>query len=225
MEASGQLNAPAALPQVPIWPHSRSGRCGEQEDLLPLPGIDPAYSLSLYRLSCAVPPLAEGPRRETDQSALLVLLSVMLAATPPLPTRGFCEELCPDSCNSFGDSRHRQHQAEAVLVNRAFNISLSLSSTERLSHVKRKTIPVTGRGGTYGCKTSRRPHILDNRLTDGGEVVGLTRWPLFTLRKIPGTHFCKRLSRPQDHSAAGRIRSIEKFRDLIWESNPRPSGL
>jgi hypothetical protein len=34
-------------------------------------------------------------------------------------------------------------------------------------------------------------------------------------RKIPGTHFHQRLSRPQGHSAAGRIRSIEKSNDLI----------
>jgi hypothetical protein len=34
-------------------------------------------------------------------------------------------------------------------------------------------------------------------------------------RKLPGTHFCQRLSRPQDHSAAGRIRSIEKSNYLI----------
>jgi hypothetical protein len=30
----------------------------------------------------------------------------------------------------------------------------------------------------------------DNRLTDGGEVVSLTRRPPFVPRKIPGTHFC-----------------------------------
>jgi hypothetical protein len=30
-------------------------------------------------------------------------------------------------------------------------------------------------------------------------------------REIPGTHFCWRLSRPQGHSAAGRIRWIEKI--------------
>jgi hypothetical protein len=35
---------------------------------------------------------------------------------------------------------------------------------------KRKTIPVTGRVGTYCFDTSRFPHFLDNRLTDGGEV-------------------------------------------------------
>jgi hypothetical protein len=34
-------------------------------------------------------------------------------------------------------------------------------------------------------------------------------------RKIPGTHFCQRLSKPQGHSAAGRIRSIEKSNDLM----------
>jgi hypothetical protein len=52
-------------------------------------------------------------------------------------------------------------------------------------------IPVTGREGPYGCETSRFPHfLLDSRLTDGGEVVSLTRRPPFTPRTIPGTHFC-----------------------------------
>jgi hypothetical protein len=45
---------------------------------------------------------------------------------------------------------------------------------------KGKSIPVTGRGGPQGCETSRLPHFLDNRLTDGGKVVGLTRRPNFT---------------------------------------------
>jgi hypothetical protein len=72
---------------------------------------------------------------------------------------------------------------------------------------------------------ARLPHFLDNRLTDGGEVVSLTRRPHFTLRKIPGTHCYQRLSRPDGHSAAGRIRSIEKIQRPHWESNPRPSGL
>jgi hypothetical protein len=31
---------------------------------------------------------------------------------------------------------------------------------------------------------------LDNWLIDGGEIVSLTRRPLFIPRKIPGTHFC-----------------------------------
>jgi hypothetical protein len=42
---------------------------------------------------------------------------------------------------------------------------------------------------------------LDNRLTDGGEVVSLMSWPLFTPRKIPGTL-------PQGHIAAARIKYL-----------------
>jgi hypothetical protein len=38
----------------------------------------------------------------------------------------------------------------------------------------------------HRVETSRLLHFLDNRLTDGGEVVSLTRRPPFTLRKIPG---------------------------------------
>jgi hypothetical protein len=35
---------------------------------------------------------------------------------------------------------------------------------------KGNAIPVTGRGGPYGCETSRLPHFQNNRLTDGGEL-------------------------------------------------------
>jgi hypothetical protein len=41
-------------------------------------------------------------------------------------------------------------------------------------------ITVRGRGGPQGCETLRLPHCLDNRLTDGGEVVSLTRRPPLT---------------------------------------------
>jgi hypothetical protein len=73
---------------------------------------------------------------------------------------------------------------------------------------------------SYPCKRPRR-HIalwdveaptfsLDNRLTHGGKFISLTSRPPFTPKKIPSTHFRERLSRPQGHSAAGRIRSVEK---------------
>jgi hypothetical protein len=55
---------------------------------------------------------------------------------------------------------------------------------------KGKSIPVTGPGGPWGCEMSVLPHFVDNRLTDGGEVINLTRRPPFTPMKIPGTHFC-----------------------------------
>jgi hypothetical protein len=40
---------------------------------------------------------------------------------------------------------------------------------------------------------------------DGGKVVSLTHWPPLPPGNAPGTHFCQRLSRPQGHSAIGRI--------------------
>jgi hypothetical protein len=40
-----------------------------------------------------------------------------------------------------------------------------------------KAIPVTGHEDPQGCETSRLPHFLDSRLTDGGEDVSLTRRP------------------------------------------------
>jgi hypothetical protein len=45
---------------------------------------------------------------------------------------------------------------------------------------KGKAISVTDREGPQGCETSRLPHFLDNRLTNGGEFVSLTRRPSFT---------------------------------------------
>jgi hypothetical protein len=52
------------------------------------------------------------------------------------------------------------------------------------------------------------PKFSRQLLTDGGGVISLTLPPLFTPRKIPGTHFCQRLSRSQGHSAPERIRPI-----------------
>jgi hypothetical protein len=46
-----------------------------------------------------------------------------------------------------------------------------------------KAIPVTGREDPYVRETSRFPHFLDNRLTDGCEVVSLT------LRLLPPGRF------------------------------------
>jgi hypothetical protein len=53
-----------------------------------------------------------------------------------------------------------------------------------------KAVPVTGREDPLGCERSRLPHLADSQLTDGGEVVSLTRRPPFTPRNLPGTHFC-----------------------------------
>jgi hypothetical protein len=56
--------------------------------------------------------------------------------------------------------------------------------------IKSEAISVTKRRGLQGCESSRIPHFVDNRLTDGGEVVSLMRRPSFTPKEIPVTHFC-----------------------------------
>jgi hypothetical protein len=40
----------------------------------------------------------------------------------------------------------------------------------------------------YRIVTSRIQHCLDNRHTDGGQFVNITRRPRFTPNKLPGTH-------------------------------------
>jgi hypothetical protein len=69
------------------------------------------------------------------------------------------------------------------------NLTVILSSRYPHIQVKGKPIPVTGCEGPSGYETSRLPHFLNNRLTDGSDVA-LKRRPHFTPRKIPGTHFC-----------------------------------
>jgi hypothetical protein len=43
--------------------------------------------------------------------------------------------------------------------------------------VKGKAVLLTSHEGPWGCERSMLLHLLDNRLTDGGEVVNLTRPP------------------------------------------------
>jgi hypothetical protein len=63
---------------------------------------------------------------------------------------------------------------------------------------------------------SRLPHFaytIGSQLAVRSSVL-LAGRPL-PARKIPGSHLCQTLSRPQDHSAAGMVRSIEESNDLM----------
>jgi hypothetical protein len=62
-----------------------------------------------------------------------------------------------------------------------YGIFYALSSTFHAG--KGNTVPVTGHGGSQGCKT----HFVDSQLTDNDEVVSLTLWPHFTTVEIPDT--------------------------------------
>jgi hypothetical protein len=57
---------------------------------------------------------------------------------------------------------------------------LALLKVKIRKATKGKVIPVPGHGGPQACERLRLPHLLDNRLTDGGKVVSLRRRPLCT---------------------------------------------
>jgi hypothetical protein len=97
----------------------------------------------------------------------------------------------------------------------------SKDSTASIIRIKKWNIKI------YSCnKPSTLPHFLEIRLTDGGEVVSLTRRAPFTPEKDSWYSFLLEAeSTPEPFSAAGRIRSIVKIQWPQRESNPRPSGL
>jgi hypothetical protein len=68
---------------------------------------------------------------------------------------------------------------------------IDMSGVTKVSKTsKSKVISVTGHGDPQGFEKSRLPHFLDDRFTDGGEVVSLTCRSRFTLRNIPGIPCC-----------------------------------
>ena len=66
------------------------------------------------------------------------------------------------------------------------------------------SVPLQAWSGPEGSRKLRLPDFMTTA-QDGGKVVSLTHQPPLHSRNAPGTHFCYRLSRPQGHSAIGRI--------------------
>jgi hypothetical protein len=75
-----------------------------------------------------------------------------------------------------------------------------------------KAVPLQAWSGPKGSRKLRFPDFLTTAQY-GGKVVSLTNRPHLPPGNTPGTHFCYRLSRPQGHSAIGRIMSTEKSND------------
>ena len=59
------------------------------------------------------------------------------------------------------------------------------------------------------------PRFHDNRHMKVVRLPGLRNSRLYPSENIPGTHFCKRLSQPQGHSAAGRIMAMKNSSNTI----------
>jgi len=72
----------------------------------------------------------------------------------------------------------------------------------------KKMSPITGPRCPEGSRKLRFPDYV-TVAQDVGKVVSLTRRLLLPPGNTPGTHFCWRLSRPQGHSAIGRIISMK----------------
>jgi len=69
---------------------------------------------------------------------------------------------------------------------------------------KGKAVPLQAWTGPEGSRKLRFPDFVTTA-QDGGKVVSLTHRPPLPAGNAPGTHLCYRLSRPQGHSAIGRI--------------------
>ena len=78
---------------------------------------------------------------------------------------------------------------------------------------KGKAGPLQAWTGPDGSRKLRFPDFVTTA-QDGGKVVSLTHRPPLPPGNTPGTHFSWRLSRPQGHSATGRVMSIKNTIDI-----------
>ena len=69
---------------------------------------------------------------------------------------------------------------------------------------KDKAVPLQARSGPEDSRKLRFQDFM-TKAQDDGKVVSLTHRPPLPRGNAPGTHFFSRLSRPQGHSAIGRI--------------------
>ena len=81
----------------------------------------------------------------------------------------------------------------------------------------KKAVPLQAWSGPEGSRKLRCPDFMTTA-QDGGKVASPTHRPPSPPVNAPGTHFCYRLSRPQGHSAIGRIL-------CQWKIPMTPSGI
>jgi hypothetical protein len=79
----------------------------------------------------------------------------------------------------------------------------------------KKAVPLQACSGPEGSRKLGFPDYMTTA-QDVGKVVSLKHWPPLLPVNAPGSHFCKRLSRSQCHSAIGRIMSMKISNDTIW---------
>ena len=67
--------------------------------------------------------------------------------------------------------------------------------------------------GPWGSRRLRLQNFQTIGTHEGGKVVSLTHRPFLPPGRIPGNHFCQRLSPPQGHNATKRIKSLKNSSD------------
>jgi hypothetical protein len=72
----------------------------------------------------------------------------------------------------------------------------------------KKAVPLQAWSGPESSKKLRFPDFMTTA-QDGGKVVSLKYRPPLPPGNTSGTHFYERLSRPQGHTATGRIMSLK----------------
>jgi hypothetical protein len=87
-----------------------------------------------------------------------------------------------------------------------------------------KAVPLQAWTGPEGSRKLRFPDFVTTA-QDGGRLSALSTGRFLPPGNTSGTHFCYRLSRPQGHSAIGRILCQSKIHWYHLESNQRPSDL
>ena len=73
---------------------------------------------------------------------------------------------------------------------------------------KIKAIPVPAWTGPEDSRRLRLPEVVGKQHMKVVSLSTLRTGRLYTPGNLPGTNFCHRLSRPQGHSAAGKIISM-----------------
>jgi hypothetical protein len=66
-----------------------------------------------------------------------------------------------------------------------------------------------------GFQEVRAPRISRQSVLEGGKVVAIRTGRFYPPGRVPGTHFCYRLSRPQGHNVTGRVTSLNDPSDSM----------